>query len=217
MDGVRRLGRTPRQILFEDRRQFRFVAFRFRSEQHSASDAEPLPPELPRLFQVIRTKRYDCKTSARERFGGLLHDNTRFRCDRSSPVVFEVADASTFEFFWRNATQRYWRRARDAVIWACSRTEQQLQIADGTRHRPDDSDQRKRPSGGRKMAGRRDSSRSRLKPADPAEVRRDANRASTIAANSAGRTPGRNRRRFPTARTARSTREVPRIICASVE
>ena len=85
------------------------------------------------------------------------------------------------------------------------------------RHRPDHSNQCKRPARLRIMSGRRNASRSRLQSANSAKVRRHADRSAAIAAHTARRKPRRNRRRLAAARSARSPRQVPGIVGSPIK
>ncbi len=67
------------------------------------------------------------------------------------------------------------------------------------------------------MSGRGDSSRRWLQAADAAEVSGNANRASTIAADSSGGHTCGDRGRFASARTAGRALQVPRAIGAAIE
>ena len=67
------------------------------------------------------------------------------------------------------------------------------------------------------MARRRNATRSGLEAADAAEVRGHANRASAVAADAARRTSRGNGRGFAAARSARSFRQVPGVLCATVQ
>ena len=67
------------------------------------------------------------------------------------------------------------------------------------------------------MAGRRNAARSRLQPADSTEVCGNSNGTSAVTANATGRHAGGNGRGFSTARTARSSVNIPCAVGAPIK
>ncbi len=138
--------------------------------------------------------------------------------DRSAPIVFKKTDGDRTHHRFLNLTQLSWTDRRDAGSPSSHPPSPQKKFANHPPCEPWAPRLRSKQTARRfrKMSGRRNASRSRLQSANPAKVRRHANRTAAIAPHTARGKPRRNRRRLSPARSARRPRKVPGIVCSSI-
>ena len=110
--------------------------------------------------------------------------------------------------------QRHGRGERVLRIVAGQHLKQQFDVLRRARHRSGYAQQSARMADFGNMARRRDATRRGLQSGDAAEMGGYAHRSSAVAADSAGRTKRRDRRRLAAAGSARGARQIPRIVRA---
>src|SRR5271156_5614694 len=210
---MRGLSVGPTTKFAQQRAKLRLAPPQYGSENHPASRAKEFPPKLPRSFQSFGTKWLDMKSAARQKRSRPIHRRPGFFRDRSAPIVFKEPDVEAPDQLFVNLTHRDWRGTRIArrmiairmftVTPARHHLKKRLQVFDRARHRPNHSDQGKRPTTFRKVSGRRNAPRSRLQSANAAEVRRFADRAPAVAAHAASRKSRGDGGSFSATRSAR--------------
>src|SRR5437667_12017801 len=214
---VIRLSLNPTRKLLQNRAQLCFMSACHRAEQHSSSNSEEFPPELPGQLEPIGTKWLDLKTCTRQSLRGRSHRRTCIRRHRRTAVILEISNRNFLQLIAVRPAHRNRHSRWIADVWPLYYLKQQLQILHLACHRSHDPDQSKRPDRIRKMPSCRNAPGRRLQTADSAEVRRHSNRSAAVASHSGHRHSRRDRRRLTATRSTRCPAQIPRTIGAAVE
>src|SRR3984885_16162902 len=175
-----------------------------RGEKHGAAAGKKLPPQLPCLLECAGAKRPYVEALTFERPRRILHCLASLRRTRDETIVFKETDGNTFQIFQRLIPEADWRAHRIQSVLPGERDEEQREVADSTRHRPDRAKNGKGPIACEQMTACGNAARRRFERAYSGKVSRFAHRASAVAAQSARGKAGGNCRRFAAARSARA-------------
>src|SRR5579864_387457 len=168
--GEWRFGFRPFEELTEGRAHIALAAAEHGTNQHSAGGDEEFLPQLARLFETCWPKRFDLKSSNLQSFCGSVHGRANLWGNRRTAIVLEITDAQLPSLAVARPAKRNRRGAGVTVVRTLHHFEQSSYIGNGPRHGADYADQRKRAARRGKVARRRNATRRRLKPADPAEM-----------------------------------------------
>src|SRR5258708_28049010 len=173
--------------------------------------AEEKPPEIEHPLQIVQPKWFQNEALVGEELRRLAYCQLRFRSDSAERVTFQNSNADFRRTHCRGIRNWDWGGKRIVGIRPTQYFEQDLQIANGARHRPDGSEPSERAVSGRIVAAGRNSPWRRLQSTDTAKMCGHADRAAAVAAHSARGTAGSNRSGFTAAGTSRRELVIPRI------
>src|SRR5882762_4035049 len=205
------------QIILKNWTEQMFAIANLSGKKFADDGAEEKPPEIQHPFQIGQTKWFQNEALVGEELRGLAYGQLRFWGDFAERVAFQDSDADFRRARCPGIRNCDWGGQRIVGVWSTQYFEQDLQIADGARHRPNDSEPSERAVSGRIVAARRNSPWRRLQSADSTEMGRHTNRAAAVAAYSAGGTAGSNRSGFTAAGTSRREFGIPRVAGLSGE
>src|SRR5207302_1297760 len=177
----------------EDCAGFVFAVLEFWREHFSSKAHKECPPVLARFAQRVGEEMLDPQPGIAQSRHCFLHGGASLWSDGDIRVLFEVADGDVFQFVTGNLTEWNGRAHRISRIKSRYYPEYQFDIFHSASHRSDHAEQGEWASAFRPMARNGNASRSRLQAADTAEMRRHADRSTTIAADSTCAEHGRDR------------------------
>src|SRR2546427_11854775 len=98
-----------------------------RAEQHSSSNSEEFPPELPGQLEPIGTKWLDLKTCTRQSLRGSSHRRTRIRRHRRATVILEISNRNFLQLIAVRPAHRNPPSRWHADVWPLHYLKQQRQ------------------------------------------------------------------------------------------
>ena len=201
----------------QGRADLRFVSANEAIDDHAAASDEEFPPELAREFKGLRAEGPHVESVTPKRVGRGIHGVTRFGCDRSDAIVFEVPDANAPEVSGVETAHRNRSAGAIGVVMSGKNLKHEFEVGYGASHWADGSEGCERTDACRIVTCAGNSARCRLQGANAGGVCGLANRSTAVAAKSCGGHARRNRRRFSAAGTTGRVFEIPWIRSATVE
>src|SRR5438552_18903546 len=96
-----------------------------RAEQHSSSNSEEFPPELPGQLEPIGTKWLDLKTCTRQSLRGRSHRRTCIRRHRRAAVILEISNRNFLQLIAVRPAHRNRHSRWIADVWPLHYLKQQ--------------------------------------------------------------------------------------------
>ena len=205
------------QIIQKNWAELRFLSSNLLREELRDDGPEEKPPEIESAVEIVKAEWLYAETGLFEKFCGVVDGGKRFRCCRSYGRGIENADAKTAQFFGSDFLNG--RRDAEGVagIGAGEHVEKCAQIRDCARHGADDANPAEGTVAGRNVTGGWDTARRGLESANSTEMRRDANGAAAVAADSSIGTAGGDGCRFAAAGATGRVCEIPGVAGGAVD
>ena len=205
-------GRTgDGKIFAQDGTDLGFVAVDAIANHVAYDGAEENPPELERAVEAGKTEGLDLKALGAEKLGSARDGGACFRSGLPERIAFQNADGMGAQFCISVSAKRDGRGESVAGIRAGHHVKKLANVRDGSSHGTNDGDPGECACAGRKMSGCRDAAGSRLQSTNATKVRRDADGAAAVAADSTNRAAGGDGGRFAATGAPGGVSEVPRI------